>query len=155
VEQSILGSPLGTNELLKRLGLRDASGVLAEQYVGFGSPLRRGFPTTWEGSVMRSVSKKIVGMPDPLSIAGWVMRGAVREDDTTAETANINAANMDPDPVPVIDRAFGHFFDPINNVGSGTTPGSISLVLRPRASYCTLMTLLLGSVVSLRLPNWS
>ena len=51
------------------------------------------------------------------------MRGAVREDDTTVETASMNTPAMGYDPVPVIDRAFRHFFDPINNKGIFTKWG--------------------------------
>lgn len=42
VEQSRIGLPIDMNALLMRLGLRGASGVLAEGYVGFGPYITEG-----------------------------------------------------------------------------------------------------------------
>ncbi|MHB8728228.1 MAG: dockerin type I repeat-containing protein [Sulfuricaulis sp.] len=46
----------------------------------------------------------------PLSLQGWLMRGAIREDDNPTQYAL-----DDPDLPGVFHREFNHFFDPINN----------------------------------------
>jgi hypothetical protein len=58
--------------------------------------------------------------PDYLKINGWLMRGAIREDDN-----NTKYAQDDPDVPNVFHREFNHFFDPVNNqpltvFGAGT-----------------------------------
>lgn len=57
----------------------------------------------------------------PLSISGWLMRGAIREDDVPGEP-------QEEDPYGNIYRVFNHFYDPIFNrpltVG-GILPGSV------------------------------
>jgi hypothetical protein len=56
----------------------------------------------------------------PLSLPGWLLRGAIREDDN-----NTKYAPDDPDLPSVFHREFNHFFDPVNNqpltiFGAGT-----------------------------------
>lgn len=57
---------------------------------------------------------------EPLSVEGWLMRGAIREDDVS-----IGGANPKDDPYGNIMRVLNHFYDPVNerplNVGSGHT----------------------------------
>ena len=120
IEQSQLGSTPNASLIIARLGLRDSDGVFSNRYVGFGQPLRSRFATTWEGGVMNLTRKSdtSLAIPPNQSIAGWIMRGAVREDDNTAETPRIN--ETDNDPTPVINRVFGHFHDPVNNLGLRT-----------------------------------
>ncbi len=43
------------------------------------------------------------------SLAGWFMRGAIREDDNTIEIPNSD------EPGGVFSRVFGHFYDPVND----------------------------------------
>ena len=57
----------------------------------------------------------------PLSLPGWLMRGAIREDDYLGGR---NPYLTDPDkPFPFI-RVFNHFFDPVNR--RGLTIGSVA-----------------------------
>ena len=119
MEQSKFGSSPSTSALLASLGLRDFDGVFGNRYIGFGAPLIQRYATTYEGDIIDRVQKEIISIPKTQTIAGWVMRGAVREDDNTLETPQINVP--DYDPAPVFNRVFGHFFDPANNMGL-TTP---------------------------------
>ncbi len=113
--QSKFSRSPNTSALLLQLGLRDANGVFGNRYVGFGSPLISRFATDYEGKVMESMRIPFPAFPGTQTITGWVIRGAVREDDNTFETPRINLA--DSDPAPVFNRVIGHFFDPISNAG--------------------------------------
>ena len=117
VEQSKFGSTPNTSELLARLGLRDAEGIFGGRYVGFGSPVRSRAATSWEKRWMKEVREgdPSLRIPTDFTMTGWIMRGAVREDDNTFETPRIN--ETDSDPAPVFNRVFGHFFNPVGNAG--------------------------------------
>ncbi|MBC7624800.1 MAG: hypothetical protein H7232_15610 [Aeromicrobium sp.] len=115
VEQSKFGSAPNTSELIARLGLRDSEGVFGSRYIGFGSPLRSRVATSWEKRWMKEVRDSISTLPTDFTMVGWLMRGAVREDDNIAETPLIN--QTDNDPAPVFNRVFGHFFNPVGNAG--------------------------------------
>lgn len=104
---------------LASLGLRDFDGVFSNPYIGFGAPLIQRCATSYEEKITQNVRDVIRSKPETQTITGWVMRGAVREDDNTLETPLINVP--DNDPAPVFNRVFGHFFDPANNKGL-TTP---------------------------------
>ena len=63
--------------------------------------------------------------PSPSSIQGWLMRGAIREDDYISGP---NPWIVDPDlPIPFV-RVFNHFFDPVNRRGLtvGVTLGDMA-----------------------------
>ena len=115
VDKSTFGTSPSNSPLLIRLGLRDADGIFGNRYIGFGPTLLSRYATTYEGGVIDAVSKIVPGFPGSQTIAGWIVRGAVREDDNTVETPRIN--ETDSDPAPVFNRVLGHFFDPIGNVG--------------------------------------
>ncbi|MGH8761579.1 MAG: hypothetical protein ACREVW_19080, partial [Burkholderiales bacterium] len=54
-----------------------------------------------------------VTMPANYAFAGWLLRGAIREDDNTRDTPHPEG----DEPGGVFDRVFGHFFDPQNDLG--------------------------------------
>jgi len=61
----------------------------------------------------------------PYSIAGWLMRGAIREDDVPWP---FGEGNPQDDPYGNIFRVFNHFYDPVHDQPlniSGVTPGSL------------------------------
>ncbi len=131
-------------------------------------------PAYWDGVGDRFFPRQISvfeqrRMPNnftrPLSIAGWLIRGAIREDDlTTGGCVSSDLAahhwpgecNPQDDPYGNSDRVFNHFFDPylnrglISNFGSGTrapdwATGAVDAFLRPnqalanRTNHFTLM----------------
>jgi len=60
----------------------------------------------------------------PLSLRGWLMRGAIREDDVVADSVNNGPCNIRDDKNPQDDlypnppdRPLNHFYDPINDRG--------------------------------------
>jgi hypothetical protein len=113
---AITASP-NTNDVLKRLGLIDRSFALGGSYVDIGALLKRDV-TSFERGVINSVgATDITGitLPGANSIPGWILRGAIREDDNTLETPQGSPAGDEPGGV--FSRVFGHFFDPVNNRG--------------------------------------
>lgn len=52
---------------------------------------------------------------DPRSLSGWLMRGAIREDDLGSVAGIQIGTNPHDDPYGDINRVFNHFFDPYNN----------------------------------------
>ncbi len=122
-EKSALGVNPASSAVISRLGLTSPDAVFGRRYIGFALPQKYGFATNYEGDVMLRVRKANSGttlsIPDDFSITGWIMRGAVREDDNEVETARIG--EVDPVGAPVFNRVFGHFFDPVNNVGLRTS----------------------------------
>jgi len=63
--------------------------------------------------VLRLVDNRLP-LLTPLSLSGWLMRGAIREDDL-ASRFYADGDRPDIDPHGEITRVFNHFFDPINN----------------------------------------
>ena len=57
---------------------------------------------------------RIPGTVAPFSIQGWLMRGAIREDDYLS---NFGAKNPQDDPYGMFNRPLRHFYDPINHKG--------------------------------------
>lgn len=60
----------------------------------------------------------------PQSIKGWLMRGAIREDDVVADSVANGPCNINDDKNPQDDpypdppsRPINHFYDPVNNRG--------------------------------------
>jgi hypothetical protein len=95
--------------MASRLGV-PAAGLLRDQYVDVGD---HGFfvrhANDFEDRIIRGTFLR-----DPRSIVGWIMRGAIREDDNPAEQAR---EGYDDDPWGNIYRVIRHFFDPVNNRG--------------------------------------
>ena len=65
-------------------------------------------------------------LEDPLGTAGWVMRGAIREDDGPLA---IGSPWDDPYDSQPVNRFLNHFFDPVKNRPL-TTPGLPEAVVR-------------------------
>lgn len=118
-------SKLGRSEAtLNQLGLYDLAAPFDTSYYDFtGIDVRKRFATTFESSRMRDPQR------DQLRIRGWLMRGAIREDDLSNVGAQLAGEGqpyfLDPDPSGNIDRVCNHFFDPITrNALSSTLLGS-------------------------------
>ena len=110
-------------DVLKRLGIRDTDDAFnTASYYDFrptdgGNPLTRN-ALDFEG---QKIKENLGGQP--FSVSGWLMRGAIREDD--------DAASDDPSPKEDLNgdfhRVFSHFYDPVNNrglTGLGRTLGA-------------------------------
>ncbi|MDH5648494.1 MAG: hypothetical protein OEY67_02460 [Gammaproteobacteria bacterium] len=72
----------------------------------------------FEKRIMEEVDKEI----KPQSLPGWLLRGAIREDDL-GEIAGFSIGG-DPhdDPYDAFFRVFHHFFDPVNNLPLNGVP---------------------------------
>ncbi len=98
-------SALMTNTtLLNDLGIQVGDNPFGEKYYDIS-----GTTVTERGVVDDFELKYIPSSAKPLSISGWLMRGAVREDDAEGE-------ENPPDPVsPTLKRPLHHFYDPYYN----------------------------------------
>jgi hypothetical protein len=117
IEQSkITGNP-NNSTVLKKLGLYDKDFVIGTSYLDIGSSITRRNTTNFENDIIVSqvgnTEKTGLVMPAPHTIPGWIIRGAIREDDNTIETP---ASKPEGDePGGVFNRVYGHFFDPQND----------------------------------------
>jgi hypothetical protein len=115
VKQSqITGSP-NSSQVLKKLGLYNKDDVLKQRYIDIGTSLTSRNGTDFEQTVMKNVRDVITDIPNPYTIPGWIVRGAIREDDNTKETPQ--GTPEGDEPGGVFNRVYGHFYDPINNRG--------------------------------------
>jgi hypothetical protein len=108
-ERSTLGSsPKG----LSKLGLNDVTNAFGENYYDFGGGyIARRQANAYERDKMPDRD----GAGNSLRIRGWIMRGAIREDDgaLVAGAAAGEPFVLDPDPMGSINRFCNHFFDPL------------------------------------------
>jgi len=58
----------------------------------------------------------------PLRLKGWLMRGAIREDDLT-QREYTRPPRPDPDPHGDLNRSIHHFYDPVSNSTFPSVPG--------------------------------
>ncbi len=71
------------------------------------------FPTDYDVGILRGIKLEAAS----LTLRGWVMRGAIREDDG-AENVRLIVGNPADDPFPpLINRFCNHFFDPLASAG--------------------------------------
>jgi hypothetical protein len=111
-QSKITGTP-NDSVVLKKLGLYNKDYVFKLRYIDIGSSLTDRNATFFESGVMERVREKITDIPNPYTIPGWIIRGAIREDDNTIETP---ASKPEGDePGGVFNRVYGHFFDPQND----------------------------------------
>ena len=115
--QSFLRSKLGTSPVLsKQLGIdvylgqgAQSGAPFSDKYFDFaGTAIATRSRNQYEEDVIT-----VIGLPnDGLKLNGWLMRGAIREDD------NPHGGEYppdDPDTGGVFHREFNHFFDPQKN----------------------------------------
>ena len=89
------------------LGLSEGKNPIGDTYFdvsGTAIQKRDSFP--FEGKIIKD---DLGG--DPLSLVGWLMRGAIREDDSSTEDNPHDDASYNPD----LKRPLQHFFDPYYN----------------------------------------
>jgi hypothetical protein len=114
-QSQITASP-NSSALFKRLGLFDKDYAIGSYYIDIGSLVKRN-TTPYEREVMAKVREADarLNLPTAESIPGWILRGAIREDDNSIETPS--GTPQGDEPGGVFDRVFGHFHDPVNNRG--------------------------------------
>jgi hypothetical protein len=62
---------------------------------------------------------------DRFKLSGWLVRGAIREDDNSSE---MEVHGYDDDPYnPGMERVFNHFYDPVHHIGLLTLAGERAL----------------------------
>jgi hypothetical protein len=117
-QQASTRSRLPDQELLARLGITESANPFGMQYYDVsGSQVMPRSQNAFENKIIREAG---VG---ELTIVGWLMRGAIREDDL-GEIAGLKVGG-DPhdDPYGNIFRVFHHFYDPVFNRALTTTAG--------------------------------
>ena len=109
--QAYKDSVLSDPQLLSELGIENGTNPFGEVYydVSGNTVLER---------TRQPFEQQAARMPEgvePRSVEGWLMRGAIREDDL-GQIAGINVGD-DPhdDPYGNIFRVFNHFYDPVLN----------------------------------------
>ena len=125
VAQSKLTSMPSNSALLSSLGLVDHPNLpgspyppLGERYIDIGPSLVTRFGLGIERAVVTALRRPATGLtiPEEFSIPGWILRGAIREDDNTRDTPSPPAGDGD-EPGGTFNRNFGHFFDPHHDRG--------------------------------------
>ena len=76
----------------------------------------QGLADIFEGGIIQGDGTGPGGFGIPaLSLPGWLMRGAIREDDLGTTFGFNNGYDPHDDPYGTFQRVFNHFFNPINN----------------------------------------
>jgi hypothetical protein len=115
-----------------RLGIRDTDDPFkTKSYYDYrpadgATPISRSSIDWYEDTIMRNV----LGVPAAFSVRGWLIRGAIREDD------DLDADDESPkeDPYGDFHRVFSHFHDPVNNRGLTVTVLGQTVQLGARAA---------------------
>jgi hypothetical protein len=153
ISSSRLGTGSISNELLRQLGVVDfaaSNGSLLYppfglQYVDIGSSLvaRKALPI--EQDVIKKLNDSSgISVPDSFRLGGWILSGAIREDDNEVTNGPKAAAELKSDePGGVFNRVPGHFFDPRNDAGLSVAgiaiqPRAVDWALEPGAAVNTL-----------------
>ena len=124
IAASALGRDTNASVVMRRLGLIDYSEPmssrfpsLGKMYIDLGTENTPRYALAFEGAIMDEVRRAYLaslGVPHELSLSGWLIRGAIREDDNRLETPKEKGGD---EPGGVFNRVFGHFFDPVVNRG--------------------------------------
>ncbi len=121
--EAYIESVLSDGVFISSIGLQYNKNIFGENYIDAINSERevRAAPSdAFTANIIRDDLKLV---NDGFSIAGWLMRGAIREDDHNKLNngiCNINPPNsgFDEDPYPSApDRPLHHFYDPVNNRG--------------------------------------
>ena len=128
-------SVLSTTNIFDRLGLADRRDNLGRTYLDLEDPSRieQRFANIFEFDKFR---ENTVATNRDVGARAWIMRGAVREDDTSKAVSYLPGSGNYPldDPYEPINRFCNHFFDPVN--------------IRPLTGFCFNSTLDMA-------PNWA
>jgi len=142
-ERTVLADPV----VLDDMGLNAISGYLGKDYFD----LRNGIPRSMTDNDFEQVIIRDVGA-DELTLQGWLMRGAIREDDMPLRFGK-NPQDLSPPDLPFY-RVFNHFYDPVYNRPLTVPPAFQSwLVALNDGAVQTAVDWATGSVSSFGAPN--
>jgi len=139
---SALGAQPGA---LKTLGLVDLAAPFGENYYDFTS-----FTISKRVANAYERSKMLVAQTDQLRVRGWLMRGAIREDDggVLAAARAGEPYLIDPDPSGLVNRFCNHFLDPItrNPLSSTFAESPLTFVGCPNGANISAPNWAMGTV---------
>ena len=113
-DRSVLANPA----FLADMGLFDSADALGSQYYDIEEGIARGRSAR---SFEREIIQRVGG--DPLTLQGWLMRGAIREDDVPPPFGGNPQDVLSIYDLPFY-RVFNHFYDPVYNRPL-TVPGAL------------------------------
>ena len=137
--KSRIGASPSFSAQIQTLGLRDYNFVLGDKYIDISPQLLTRIGSGFEDKIIDDVTKANrlgpIQIPDAYTLTGWLMRGAIREDDNKLEIAPI----YQDEPGGTFNRPFGHFHDPQNDrgltvAGIGILPRATDWALTPDTS---------------------
>jgi hypothetical protein len=112
-----------TPDVLQRLGISDRQIALGDAYLDLAddgvirsrsnAPSGRQYPLEFGKSKIVDANRQASFRPGLDSVAGWLMLGAVREDDVKYDDGALEN-NPQDDPSPA-NRVLNHFYDPFND----------------------------------------
>lgn len=103
-DRSVLADPA----FLADMGLFDSANALGSQYYDIEEGVARSRSVhSFESDIIETVGGA------PLTLQGWLMRGAIREDDMPLPFGT-NPQDLSPPDLPFY-RVFNHFYDPVYN----------------------------------------
>lgn len=142
-ERSVLADPV----VLDDMGLNTVSGYLGTDYFD----LQNGIPRSRTDNDFERVIIRKVGA-DELTLQGWLMRGAIREDDIPPPLGE-NPQDVPPPDEPFY-RVFNHFYDPVYNRPL-TVPAAFENVVESlnKGTVHTAVDWATGSTDSFAAPN--
>ena len=110
IRQSRISDNPNSSIIFQKLGLFDRNGAIGSYYIDIGANgWTKRSTTAFESKVIDAVSAPGTGLvvPNAESIPGWIIRGAIREDDNITETPQ--GTPQGDEPGGVFNRVFGHF----------------------------------------------
>ena len=126
--EAILQSQLSPSipDLLQRLGIASSQLSLGSQYLDLAdnglvatrsnAPSGPQYPPAFGRAKVQDANRQSVFQPELGSLPGWLMLGAIREDDTPYDAGALEN-NPQDDPNGAISRVLNHFHDPYNDRG--------------------------------------
>ncbi|MFZ5619387.1 MAG: hypothetical protein ACOY5W_00005, partial [Pseudomonadota bacterium] len=112
--ESGLGSSQPNKLLMRELGIKFSDNPFGDRYYDMTTATidEYGVSDTFELKHMPPDTK-------PLSVQGWLMRGAIREDDYRHDDFPCTITAPNPQDGVTVDRPVNHFYDPINDQSLG------------------------------------
>lgn len=142
-QQSNLNQDTG---LLIGLGIATSTNPFGDVYYDMaGGELRERTADRFERSIITLDLERTLGPVDPLSIPGWLMRGAIREDDVGFAFARPIGGDPHDDPYGPFWRVMHHFYDPARDLPLTLSQSSAFLFQQATGESATFR----------RAPDWA
>ena len=106
-----LGISPTSSPLIGTLGLLDYDFVIGDKYIDIAPQLVTRIGSGFEDDILEKVRRPngVGQIPDAYTLTGWLMRGAIREDDNAVE---VQPPIHQDEPGGTFSRVYGHFHDP-------------------------------------------